>query len=233
MEIRYLKIKPYSEALELMNQTHQYLVEHKNHPGIILVVQHPPTVTMGKRELLNDMILQPIELKGKNVDYHNTDRGGSVTVHEPGQIVIYPIIPLENYSLSVRSYVNILEEAMIQICAEYGVEAKRDPINSGVWVNKNKIGAIGIRISNKVTKHGLAFNVTNSLKTFTYIVPCGIRERGVTNLISEIKPRLEKSEDEILAEIELKLSEKLRNMLQNKASIKNIEETGSNTGYEI
>ena len=216
MEIEYLNLTPYSDALAIMDQRHAQIVANKNHSGVILVVQHPPTVTMGKRELLNDMKVLPEHLKHKNIDYHNTDRGGSVTVHEPGQIVIYPIINLETWKLSVRSFVNALEQAMIETCAHYSIQANRDPINSGVWVNKNKIGAIGIRVSNKVTKHGLAFNVTNSLETFSYIVPCGLRERGVTNLISQLNSTSETFSSEILVKnVEKMLAETVKSKLMN------------------
>ncbi|APJ03359.1 lipoyl(octanoyl) transferase LipB [Silvanigrella aquatica] len=186
MEIKYLGLMPYSDALGLMESMHAEIVANPFKEGVILVVQHPPTVTMGKRELFEDMIVPPEQLKYKGVAYHKIDRGGSVTVHEPGQIVIYPIFHIDKQKQSVRSYVNHLEEAMIETAQHYGVAANRDEINPGVWVGQNKIGAVGIRILNKVTKHGIAFNVNNSLETFTTIVPCGLRGRGVINLESAV-----------------------------------------------
>ncbi|MES2615369.1 MAG: lipoyl(octanoyl) transferase LipB [Bdellovibrionota bacterium] len=182
MEIKFLNLISYGDALGIMEQLHKEVVTHSNHKGYLLVLQHPPTVTMGKRELLTDMKIAPEELKFKGVAYYKIDRGGSVTVHEPGQIVIYPIIQIDAYKHTVRSFVAALEQAMIDTCAHYHVRANRDEINPGVWVGENKIGAVGIRVLNKVTKHGLAFNITNSLSTFSYIVPCGLRGRGVINL---------------------------------------------------
>jgi lipoyl(octanoyl) transferase len=184
--IRELGLMPYGECLTVMEQCHLHEVQSEESPGTILVVEHPPTVTMGYRERLEDMIVPPEQLKFKGVAFHRIDRGGSVTVHEPGQIVIYPILHMSRKNLSVRSYVCALEEAMIQTCAHFGVEAFRDSLNPGVWVNTaqglSKIGAVGIRILNKVTKHGLAFNVNNSLSTFSHIIPCGLRTAGVTTL---------------------------------------------------
>lgn len=216
MEIKYLNTLPYAQALELMEKIHSEMVADETKEGIILVVQHPPTVTMGNRNLLEDMIVPPDQLKFKGVAYHKIDRGGSVTVHEPGQVVIYPIFNMTKYGHTVRSYVCALEQAMIDTCAHYGVKAARDSINPGVWVGENKIGAVGIRILNKVTKHGLAFNVTNSLETFQTIVPCGLRGRGVTSLEREILGLQIKSKESIrmdVQKIEHFLAEHLQKLL--------------------
>lgn len=187
MEIKYLKLFAYADALNLMENLHSEVASTQNHKGFMLVLQHPPTVTMGKRELLEDMKVPPEELKYKGIAYHKIDRGGSVTIHEPGQIVIYPIININFYHHTVRSFVAALEQAMIETCMHYDICAARDEINPGVWVERNKIGAVGIRVKNKVTKHGLAFNVVNSLETFSFIIPCGLKERGVTNLTNLIR----------------------------------------------
>ncbi|WGL59377.1 lipoyl(octanoyl) transferase LipB [Pigmentibacter sp. JX0631] len=187
MQIKYLGLLPYSDTLGIMESIHTDIVNNPSQEGIILVVQHPPTVTMGKRELYTDMLIPPEQLKYKGVAFHKIDRGGSVTVHEPGQIVIYPIFQIQEYQQTVRSYVHLLEEAMIETAALYGVNVQRDEINPGVWVGQNKIGAIGIRIKDKVTKHGIAFNVLNSLETFSNIIPCGLHGRGVINLLQAIK----------------------------------------------
>jgi lipoyl(octanoyl) transferase len=182
MEIKYLGLLPYGDALGIMEKIHSEIALNPLKEGVILVVQHPPTVTMGKRELLTDMLIPPEQLKYKGVAYYKIDRGGSVTVHEPGQVVIYPIFQIDKQRQTVRSYVNLLEEAMIETAAHFGVIANRDEINPGVWIDKNKIGAIGVRILNKVTKHGIAFNINNSLDTFLNIIPCGLKGRGVINL---------------------------------------------------
>lgn len=194
MIIKKLGLTKYSDALTLMDLLHKEVVENKNHEGYLLIVEHPPTVTMGNRENTHDLLLSPDALKQKNIDYHKIDRGGSVTVHEPGQCVIYPIFNLFDYQLSVRSYVYLLEDAMIQTCCDYGVVATLDSENPGIWIGNNKIGAIGIRVHQKVTKHGIAFNINNSLQTFSTIVPCGLRTKGVTSLQRETKNKIEFSD---------------------------------------
>lgn len=218
MHIRYLGLLPYGDALGIMESIHSEITANPKSKGVILVVQHPPTVTMGKRELLDDMLIPPDQLKYKGVAYYKIDRGGSVTVHEPGQIVIYPIFHMEQQKQTVRSYVNLLEEAMIETAAYFGVEVKRDEMNPGVWVGKNKIGAVGIRILNKVTKHGIAFNVNNSLETFSNIVPCGLRGRGVINLEMAIRENhlsfKETAKMLNYAEVEKILAEKIKQKLE-------------------
>lgn len=183
--IQFLGLLPYAEALQQMEAVHQQICTDTQHEGSLLVLQHPPTVTMGNRPLVQHLKADPQDLLNQGVGFHKTDRGGSLTVHEPGQIVIYPIIPLERVGHTVRSFVCALEQAMIETCESWGVAAGRDGANAGVWVGANKIGAVGIRVSHKVTKHGLAFNVNNDLKTFSHIVPCGLYERGVTSLQAE------------------------------------------------
>lgn len=210
MKIKYLGLVPYSKALSLMDQLHTEVVATPNHKGFLLVLQHPPTVTMGKRELLGDMKIPPEELKFKGVDYHKIDRGGSVTVHEPGQIVIYPIINIDTYKHTVRSFVCAIEQAIIDTCTHYHVHATRDEINPGVWVKENKVGAVGIRVLNKVTKHGLAMNVTNSLSTFEFIIPCGLKGRGVTTLLDLLGPNKQPENlTEFYNEVEYNLAEKV------------------------
>lgn len=216
MEIKFLGLVPYGQALELMEKLHEEVANNPSHKGTLLVLQHPPTVTMGKRELLGDMKIPPEELKFKGVAYHKIDRGGSVTVHEPGQIVIYPIINLESYHHTVRSFVCAIEQSMIDTCQEFGISANRDEINPGVWVGQNKIGAVGIRISKKVSKHGLAMNINNTLATFDFIIPCGLKGRGVTSLFSELKHKENINRDDFFKNVESILAKNLQTQLSRK-----------------
>lgn len=186
MKILNLGLMAYADALQKMEQLHTKVSQTPGHTGYLIVVEHPPTVTMGYRENTHDLLLTPDGLQSKNIDYFKIDRGGSVTVHEPGQCVVYPIFNLFEFKLTVRSYVTALEEAMILTCKQFQVNAHRDCENPGIWVGNNKIGAVGIRILRKVTKHGIAFNINNDLKTFSFVVPCGLRFKGVTTLSKEV-----------------------------------------------
>jgi lipoate-protein ligase B len=187
MNVHVLGCVDYAIAQNLMNVLHNQIVENPTHPGLLLVLEHPPVVTLGKRALMEDVLTNT-----NGVSTHITDRGGRATAHEPGQVVIYPIVSLRKYGHGVRTFVRALEAAMQKVCADYGLEVTFDPKNPGVWLgNENlevekrraqKLGAVGIRVSQGVSCHGLAFNVSNSLETFQGIVPCGLNDVGVTTL---------------------------------------------------
>jgi lipoate-protein ligase B len=181
IKIQDLGLTHYSDALKIMEETHQQVVQDPT-CGVILLTQHYPTVTIGLRDIEKDLSVLPAFLHHNRIAYFKTDRGGQATVHEPGQAVIYPIIPLDGRRLTVKTYVCLLEDAMKHLCQEWGVPAHTDSKYPGVWIGQDKIGALGIRVLNKVSKHGIAFNISNTLETFQYITPCGIRDRGVTTL---------------------------------------------------
>jgi len=188
IEVRALGSLRYAEALAIQQHTHATVTKQAAPgEGVVFVVEHPPVVTMGKRFLPQDMVLSESDLRLRGIDYHHIDRGGSVTVHEPGQAVVYPVVKLDGVKLGVRRFVGCLEDAMIAVCAEYGIASGRDEVNPGVWVGRDKIGAVGIRVKDGVTMHGLAFNVTNSLATFATIIPCGLQGRGVTSLAAQLR----------------------------------------------
>jgi lipoyl(octanoyl) transferase len=128
------------------------------------------------------ILAPPERLAAARIEIHETGRGGDVTYHGPGQIVGYPILDLRPDRCDVHRYVRDIEEVMIRVCADYGVEAGRIDGLTGTWVGADKIGAIGVRISRWITSHGFAFNVTTNLEHFGLIVPCGIAGRGVTSL---------------------------------------------------
>lgn len=182
MQVRQLGLMEYRKALELMEQLHSEVARESSSEELILIVEHTPVVTMGLRDRSADLKSSQAEITESGVDFHHIDRGGSVTVHEPGQLVIYPIVRLDSRSLTVRRLVWSLEEIMIKECARWGLAAARDEINPGVWIGKNKVGAVGVRVSQHVSKHGLALNLKNTLSTFSHIVPCGIHGRGVTSI---------------------------------------------------
>ena len=150
----------------------------------LMLLEHPPTYTLGRRALEEDLVYDAIEREMRGITMHRVDRGGRATYHGPGQLVGYPIMALgERYD--VIAYLRKLEQVVIETLGEYGVEAHRDPEHTGVWVGKNKIGAIGVKITRGITMHGFALNVTTDLKMFEGIVPCGIQDRWVTSIQQE------------------------------------------------
>ncbi len=191
-------LKTFPQAMILMEQVHTEVCSTPNHNGYLLIGEHPPTVTMGLRPLWEDMKSSVEKLEFLKIDFQKTDRGGSVTVHEPGQMVAYPIIPLSSYRLNVKDYVALLEESVIETCKQFQVNATRDFINPGVWLGLKKIAAIGIRVKEKVSKHGVAFNLTNNLATFDHITPCGLKTRGVISLQGQLEAQGQKIDSPLL-----------------------------------
>jgi lipoyl(octanoyl) transferase len=183
IEIRRLGVVPYAEALALQRA----LVEERRAgrvPDLLLLLQHPPVITLGVKtdKSRTNIVATAERLEELGVEVHETGRGGDVTYHGPGQVIGYPILDLKPDRCDVHRYVRDVEEVMIRACADYGVTAARVPGLTGAWVEAEKIGAIGVRISRWITSHGFAFNVSTNLDHFRLIVPCGISDRGVTSL---------------------------------------------------
>ncbi|HEY1417972.1 MAG TPA: lipoyl(octanoyl) transferase LipB [Myxococcaceae bacterium] len=159
---------------------------------VLLLLEHPPVLTLGRGASRTDVLAGPEVLDGRGVEVHETDRGGEVTYHGPGQIVGYPILDLAPDRKDVRRHVRSVEEGMIRALAEQGIEAGRIAKWPGVWVGSEaggdarKIGAVGVHIARWVTTHGFALNVNAALEDFELIVPCGIREAGVTSMEREL-----------------------------------------------
>lgn len=149
---------------------------------IILSTEHFHVYTLGKSGDKNHLLLNSNELEKKKIAYYEIDRGGDLTYHGPGQLVVYPILDLHNYYLDTHRYLRDLEEVIILTLKEYGIDSYRDEEFTGVWINGKKICAIGIKISRWITMHGLAFNVNTDLNFFDFIIPCGIFHKGVTGL---------------------------------------------------
>lgn len=151
----------------------------------LMLLEHPPTYTLGRRAIEQDLVYDENQRAARGISLYNVDRGGRATYHGPGQLVGYPILALgERYD--VLSYLRKLEEVLIRTAADLGVEAHRDTENNtGVWVGRNKIGAIGVKITRGITMHGFAFNVSTDLSMFEGIVPCGFQDRWVTSVMNE------------------------------------------------
>lgn len=152
----------------------------------LLLLEHPKVITMGRKASREHILLSDEALGERGYAVHETGRGGDVTFHGPGQLVVYPIIDLKPDREDVRRYVRDLEETMIRVCGDYGVSAERSAGLNGTWVGTRKVGAVGVRISQWVTMHGMALNVNTDLGSFAAIVPCGIADRGVTSLAQEL-----------------------------------------------
>jgi lipoyl(octanoyl) transferase len=183
VEIRRLGRIGYADALALQHQ----LVERRRRgeiPDQLLLLEHPPVITLGVkvRSDRGHVLAGPDRLAQLGVELHETGRGGDVTYHGPGQVVGYPILDLRPDRCDVHAYVRDLEEMMIRAARRFGVEAERVAGLTGIWVGTDKLAAIGVRISRWITSHGFAFNANTNLGHFDLIVPCGIRDRGVTSL---------------------------------------------------
>ena len=159
--------------------------------GTILIVEHPAVYTLGKSGHQENMLVTEEYLKSLGAEFFHIDRGGDITFHGPGQLVCYPIIDLDAIGLGIRRYIEALEQSVIDLASEYGIEAHRSEGASGVWVTQGnrlvKLCAIGVRASHGVTMHGLAMNVATDLRWFELINPCGFTDRGVCSLSSLTK----------------------------------------------
>jgi len=161
-------------------------------PNYFLFVEHPPVITLGKSGQEKNLLLTKAELERKKIQFYNTNRGGDITFHGYGQIVGYPIIDLENFYTDINKYLRTLEEIVISTLNFYKISSKRSSGETGVWLEPNsphsrKICAIGVKTSRWVTMHGFALNVDTDLRYYDYIIPCGIRGKGITSINKEIK----------------------------------------------
>ncbi len=169
-------------------------------PHVFLLVEHPPVYTLGKNGRLDHLLLSEEALRARGAEFFHIDRGGDITFHGPGQLVGYPILDLDRFFTDIHRYLRELEETIIRTCADYGLQAGRVARRTGVWIGpdargpERKICAMGIRCSRWVTMHGFAFNLNTELRYFSYIVPCGISDRGVTSLATELGHPVDEAE---------------------------------------
>ena len=153
-------------------------------PDTLLLLEHPRVITLGRGAKPHHILFSKEELATKGYEVYETDRGGDVTYHGPGQLVGYPSLDLKPDRKDVRKYVASVEELMIRVASSYGIEAGRVPGRVGIWTASGKLGAIGVHLSRWITSHGFAFNVHTALEDFAAIVPCGIADAGVASLAS-------------------------------------------------
>lgn len=202
VRIRYIGRMEYSEAWELQRTIFDRLVEAKAEGAEaqqeILLVEHPHVYTLGRSGNGNNLLVDEKFLESIGATYFHTDRGGDITYHGYGQLVGYPILDLEKEGLSLKGYIDVLEQSIIDTVAEYGIKAGRVPGAAGVWITQEgraprKICAVGVRASRYVTMHGFALNVTTDMGYFAHINPCGFSDRGATSIEMEtgLRPALE------------------------------------------
>jgi lipoate-protein ligase B len=151
-------------------------------PDTLLLVEHEPVITLGRRGNRANIVSTSAELASEAIQVHPVERGGDVTYHGPGQLVVYPIVHLTQRSLSLRRFVDLLEEGIIQVLADFSIKAGRNPEHRGVWVSQRKVAALGVAIRRWVSFHGIALNVSPNMEHFCHINPCELRSEQVTSL---------------------------------------------------
>lgn len=173
----------YGKALEIQRETRDKRIAGEC-SDILFLVEHTPVLTMGRRGQNDNVVVSEEFLKENGIDIHWVERGGDVTYHGPGQLVVYPIFDLASYGKDIRKFVGNLEKSIINVLdTEFNITAhSEDGKHTGVYVGTNKIAAIGLAIRKWVSMHGFAFNVNTNLNHFRWIVPCGLGDRGVTSV---------------------------------------------------
>ena len=185
----------YLEAWDVQRQIHAEVASGERAPTLILC-EHPPTITFGKKGGRKNLVASERSLLQRGFTMYDIERGGDVTYHGPGQLVGYPIFKV---GWQVQQFLRQIEDALIEVLADYSVSAVGSPGYAGVWVNDEKVAAIGIAIKRRVSFHGFALNVEPDLNHFDTIIPCGIRDKGVTSMaellgrditLTEVKPKV-------------------------------------------
>jgi lipoate-protein ligase B len=183
----------YAEALNLQMEACA-LKKRGLDQDILLLLEHPPTITLGRNAKRDHLLVGETILQSRGVGLWNVDRGGDITFHGPGQLVGYPLLLLDGGERDVHGYMRKLEESLIALLAVYGIEGTRDPKFTGVWTRDGKIAAMGVHISRWITRHGFALNVNTDLSYYDLIVPCGLVGRNVTSIQKQLSCAVELEE---------------------------------------
>ncbi|MHA7131956.1 lipoyl(octanoyl) transferase LipB [Algoriphagus namhaensis] len=192
--------KIFEETVSLKISNRKATGEKKVTPNYLLFLEHPHVYTLGKSGDEKNLLLDEQGLKQRGATYYKINRGGDITYHGPGQLVGYPILDLDNFFTDIHKYLRLLEESVIRTLEEYGIPSGRIQGLTGVWLdheeqaNPRKICALGVKASRWVTMHGFAFNVNSDLSYFDSIIPCGIDDKAVTSLQSELGYPIEMEE---------------------------------------
>jgi len=176
----------YLDAWTLQSDLVSARWEKRLHTDVILLLEHPPVFTLGRRGGSDNLIVSEEVLRAKGILVIQAERGGDITYHGPGQLVIYPIMDLTAARIGVADYVEMLEEVIIRAAGDWGIVAQRNPINRGVWVGRCKLASIGIAVRRGISFHGAALNVNLLMEPFGWIHPCGLRDIGMTSMEKEL-----------------------------------------------
>ncbi len=177
-----LPLTGYRKAWQMQQAIVRAKTEGSLKSDVILILEHPPVYTLGRRGGTENLCVSKALLEKEDIDVVQVERGGDITYHGPGQVVVYLLMDIQRARLSVTDLVSAIEEIMIGTAAAFGVETERNPLNRGVWIGNAKLGSIGIAIRKGVTFHGLALNVNLDLTHFSWINPCGLQNIGMTSL---------------------------------------------------
>ncbi|MCG2430027.1 lipoyl(octanoyl) transferase LipB [Aequorivita xiaoshiensis] len=206
VKLKNLGTIPYKDAWDLQEELLKNAISKKKDPNkseevenTLLICRHPHVYTLGKSGHAENLLFRKEELEKNGIEFYNTNRGGDITYHGPGQLVAYPILDLEKFGSSIHLYLRNLEEVVIQTLQEYGIQGERLKGYTGVWIEPEtyrarKICAIGVRCSRWVSIHGLALNVNTDLSYFKNIVPCGITDKGVTSISIELNREIDEDQ---------------------------------------
>lgn len=182
LHVQWLDSIDYTSAWEVQRQLVQQRREERI-PDTLLLLEHvPPVITLGRATRREHLLVTPEQLQNLGIQLVETDRGGDITYHGPGQLVGYPLLDLRVHGRDVHLYLRRVEETLISALSHFGIEAHRQEGLTGVWVGEQKVAAIGIKVSHWITMHGFALNVCPDLSHFDLIVPCGIHDKRVTSL---------------------------------------------------
>lgn len=157
---------------------------------IVLLLEHFSVFTLGRRGEMDNLLVSEEFLEKSKIPLIRVERGGDITFHGPGQLIVYPVVNLRTAGFKVVDFIKSLEEVMIRTALDWGIQADRNPLNRGVWVGGNKLGSIGITVRRGVSFHGFALNVSLSLEPFTWIRPCGLQDVAVTSMEQEISQKI-------------------------------------------
>ena len=186
------------EVLQLQHQLREKRRQGEI-PNIVLILEHQPVITLGARQSANKLLASREDLARKHIDVIDIRRGGGTTAHNPGQLVFYPILHLQELNLGISEYIRELESIGAELLEQFGVQAERQKGFPGLWIGTKKIASIGVRVSKFITFHGMAINIQNDLFIFEFITPCGLdgveitsvlKETGKRHSMSQIKERL-------------------------------------------